>query len=593
MRSLINYNGLPETSDFAGSLPYIYGLSDFWQVWFEDKEVLDRTMEATSYQLSEVYSKFLQLCSTISLSAIRETFHSDLRLLLVNTSAPLENQVAGSFPYAYLLEEKVLGIRYLFNKPMFPTKTFEDGVHFRVENGVLYLTKPIEQLGLATRKVLVDGVEYNQFSVWASDVEIDEQLLWKYFGQFVRVGPSTSTRLFKDYIQGLFFLYSNGPSLDLLARGLNLALGIPLARDNETVLRIIQDPETGNWSIITANNSYTIPYQIAPVVEEGDELVVGQEVSWVAQVQDYKSQDSWWINLAIPRELLKDIPSNVPTTAIKGSTFDYLMRKFLKYHTFLVQIDINADFDSASMTEMIRLVKDARPSYTFPVFVWRVPIEDDPLLEDDSELSYSQKLDMVDTLLLGEYLRRDHEEEDIAGERSGRVFIHSNGNLVGYTGDTVDVSHRVLDGLTGNTYLDILDSTLKPLYNITLTDLKEYLIILGFTLPAALPNRFRLTNLALTTNYSTVVVRDPISTTPGMGYNNNELNGWDGEVRRCFIPLQNHAAYGVNDSDEAVFLEVEHGLYSVFVVRPSNLLFDPVYFPPAEEDRLTVTQVPV
>ena len=381
--------------------------------------------------------------------------------------------------------------------------------------------------------------------------------------------------------------------MDLLARGLNLALGIPLARDNETVLRIIQDPETGNWSIITANNSYTIPYQIAPVVEEGDELVVGQEVSWVAQVQDYKSQDSWWINLAIPRELLKDIPSNVPTTAIKGSTFDYLMRKFLKYHTFLVQIDINADFDSASMTEMIRLVKDARPSYTFPVFVWRVPIEDDPLLEDDSELSYSQKLDMVDTLLLGEYLRRDHEEEDIAGERSGRVFIHSNGNLVGYTGDTVDVSHRVLDGLTGNTYLDILDSTLKPLYNITLTDLKEYLIILGFTLPAALPNRFRLTNLALTTNYSTVVVRDPISTTPGMGYNNNELNGWDGEVRRCFIPLQNHAAYGVNDSDEAVFLEVEHGLYSVFVVRPSNLLFDPVYFPPAEEDRLTVTQVPV
>lgn len=590
MRSLVNYNGLPETSDFAGSLTYIYGLSDFWQVWFEDKEVLDRTMEATSYQLSEVYSKFLQLCSTISLSAIRETFHSDLRLLLVNTSAPLENQVAGSFPYAYLLEEKVLGIRYLFNKPMFPTKTFEDGVHFRVENGVLYLTKPIEQLGLATRKVLVDGVEYNQFSVWASDVEIDEQLLWKYFGQFVRVGPSTSTRLFKDYIQGLFFLYSNGPSLDLLARGLNLALGIPLARDNETVLRIIQDPETGNWSIITANNSYTIPYQIAPVVEEGDELVVGQEVSWVAQIHDYKSQDGWWINLALPRELLKEIPLNVPVVATPGSSFDYLMRKFLKYHTFLVQIDINADFDSASMVEMIRLVKDARPAYTFPVFVWKVPVEDEPLLEeDDAVFDYNQQLNMTDTLIHGEYLTRDHAIGDIAGERSGRVFIHGNGDLTGYGGVTVNVTHRVLDGMTGNTFVDVADDTLVPLYNITLSDLKENLLELGQVLPAALPNRFRLTGLTLATDYNTVVVRNPQDATPGIDYNNDEINGWDGEVKRCFIP----ALGDVNDLDEAVFMKVEHGLYSVFLVRSPNTLFTPVYFPPAEEDPITITQVPV
>lgn len=589
MRSLASYNGLPESPDFAGSLTYMYGMSDFWQVWFEDKEVLDRTMEATSYQLSEVYSRFLQLCSTISLANIRETFHADLKLFLINTREPLENQQAGSFPYAYQLSEDVLSARYLFNKPLFPTKTFEEGAHFRVSEGFLYLTKPIEELGLPNRKVLVDGVEYNQYSIWASDVEIDEETLWTYFGQFVRVGPSTSTNLFKNYIQGLFFLYSNGPSLDLLARGLNLALGIPLARENETVLRIVQDPETGNWSIITANNSYTIPYQITPVVAEGEELVVGQEVSWVASIQDYVSNDGWWLNLALPRELLKAIPPNVPLVATPGSTYDYLMRKFLKYHTFLVQIDINADFDSSSMEEMIRLVKDARPTYTFPVFVWRVPVQDEPLLEEDDYFVHGQQLNMVDTLLSGEYLSRAHDIDDIEGQRAIRIFIHGNGDLTGYAGDVVSVSHRVLDGLTGSSYITISDSDMVPLYNITLTDLKENLETLGETLPVELPKRFRLTGLPLATEYSSVVVRTPYDATPGIDYNHEEINGWDGEVKRCFIP----ALADVNDTDEAVFLEVEHGLYSVFLIRSPNTLFTPVYFPPAEEDPLLVTQVPV
>lgn len=593
MKSLIGYEGLPETQHFAGSLNYIYGLSDFWTYWFQDKEILDRTLEATSMQLAEIYSRFLQNCSSISLEDIRTTFHSDLKLLLIkDTDAVVTNPA--TYPYGYRINVPITNIGYLFDKPMFPGKTYERNIHFRVEadgtdSSILYLTTPISGLGLPVRKIVVNGAEVNQYSLWASDVEVDEQTLWSYFGRFVRVTPATSTKLFKDYIQGLYFLYVNGPTVELLSRGLNLALGIPLARETEMVIKIVTDPETGNYSIITPNNSYTIPYQIPPIVEVGDILDVGKEISWVASVQDYKTNGSWWINLAMPRQLFPSRPSNIPTVAVEGGDIDYFMKKFLKTHTFLVKIDIAAEFSAESMAELARLVIDAKPVYTYPVLVWSIPILQDDLLEQDDDLVWSQQLEMYDSMVNGEYLSRDHEEEDIAGERSCRVFIHGNGDLTGYAGVTVNVIHEVVDGVSGSTMVSITDSFLIPLWNITLTDLKEVITALGIALPVEFPKRFRVWPVNLTAAYSTVVVRDPLSTTPGISYNTNNINGWDGEVHRCFIP----SLASLNAFDQLVFMEVEHGLYSAFLLRNPQTLFTPVFFPPAEEDPLIVTQVPV
>lgn len=698
MRSLTSYEGMPDSQPFFGTLNYIYGLSDFWTVWFEDKEVLDRTMEATSLQLSEIYSRFLQSCSTVSLHDIRSTFHSDLTLLLIeenrfdqsyslpvsassveriynNASTPtvtlvrdtdfkvestgptscvvyfsqhladigfpvvsipkiidgrtevnqfslwvstgpvgsatlvhIEDDsdfiVNATFAYQYKLQTTAQSIEYLFNKPLAPTLTLEKNVHFHVEEispseSILYLTKPISEFGFPVRKVQKNAdsfTEVNQYSVWASDVEIDVQSLWTYFGQFVRVSPATSTKLFKDYITGLYHLYLGGPTIDLLGRGLNLALGIPLARATEVILRIVVDPSTGNYSVITANNSYTIPYQIAPVVAEGDVVNEGKEISWVATVEDYRTKDNWWINMAIPSRLFKGRPVGVPAVATEGSDIDYYMKTFLKTHTFLVKVDIAAEFTTESMAELTRLVMDAKPVYTYPVMVWSIPLSEEQLRETD-DLTVTPTINMIDSLVYGEYLTRNHPIGDIAGERSCRVFIHSNGpETAPGSGGKVTVNVKVLDGLTGSTYVTITDDTMVPLYNIKTSDLKTTLTALGYSVPATLPNRFRLTNVDMQSNYGLggIVRRNPLNPVPGLSYNTNDLGLWEGEVHRCYVPHPTPGAGGVGTSETMVFTQIMTGLYSVFWIKPAHsLAFDPYYFPPAVEDPLTITQVPV
>ena len=78
---------------------------------------------------------------------------------------------------------------------------------------------------------------------------------------------------FKNYISGLYYVYSGGPTLDLIKKGLNLALGIPICRGNETVLDIRNYLETDQYIIITDQNQYVIPYGLTPLVNVGDSLI--------------------------------------------------------------------------------------------------------------------------------------------------------------------------------------------------------------------------------------------------------------------------------------------------------------------------------
>ena len=305
MRSEITSKGIPSSLPFTGMQNYVYGLSDFWKAWFEDLEVIERTLEATSYQLADVYSQFIQTCSSISLFDINETLHSSIRLILIDES----DRVPGTFAPTYRLKEKVLDAGYLFDRPMASRKAYEKGVHFNLIEGGTKIEffqelSPVldnlgntikEGMGFPSRNIpkvsTPNGV--TQYSIWASDTQVDEQALYEYFGKLVRISPETSTKVYKDYIQGLFFLYTNGPTIDLLSRGLHLSLGIPLAREDEEVLLVKLDDETGNYLIVTENNSYTVPYGITPSVEVGETLLTGSELASVASLVDYRVKDGW------------------------------------------------------------------------------------------------------------------------------------------------------------------------------------------------------------------------------------------------------------------------------------------------------------
>ena len=585
MKSEITQSGLPDTLPFYGMQNYVYGLSDFWRAWFEDQEVLERTLEASSYLMSDIYSKFIQACSSTSLFDIAEVTHSNLRLLLIED----DEIVTGAFAPTYKLKEGILNARYLLDLPIVPKVSYENEVHFNlsVDGKQIEFFKPLSEMGFPSRKILKNNVEVTQYSLWITDAEIDEQSLYNYFGKLVRISPQTSTKVYKDYIQGLFFLYTNGPTLDLLVRGIHLALGIPVARDEEEVLLIRTDSLSGNYIVVTENNSYLLPYGITPSVEEGDILVPGVELSQVAVLTDYVKKDNWWVNIRLPQVLFPSA-SEAPV-AYPGSFEDYVMRTYLKHHTFLVQITLSGNLDTKSALEILRLVSDAKPSYTMPIYIWLVPVSTDDLLEDDP-LEFNSRIDAYDNLLYGEYLTRDHAEPDIAGERDVHIWIRSNGNLLGYTGDVVDTVHIFKDSINGTTDISVSDVGLLPLYNLNWLEMKEVLNLLSISVPVTIPTHsFLIPNVNLVGLYDEIVLKRVPLEVPGISYNLKDLVPWEGEVLRVFTP-------GVSNVTTNETLAVTYAceeLLSLYIYRPGGqTLFNPVYFPPAEEDPLEVTQIP-
>lgn len=603
MRSDISFRGLPEFPEFYGSLNYLYGISDFWSFMFQDKAVVDRTLEATSYQLADIYSNFLQLASTISLFDIRNTFHSQIKLLLIDDSM-VSTEADQDLSFDYNISEKILNSKYIMDRPFLPKIVLEEDVHYHLANDgtKLEFHKDLSKYGFPVRKIpkldsdgnpvlddLGNVIEYNQYALWVTDVEIDKGALWSYFGRFVKVDPGTSTDLYRDYIRGVCYLYSNGPTVSLLKRGLNLAIGIPFSRAREEVLDVVVDPQTGNYNLVTDTNSYTIPYGIVPDYSAGDILEEGVELAEVASIKDYITDGEWWINVSIPKKILPSYSVGEPSIATPGSKTEYYMKSFLKTHTFLVNIKLVASFSTESMTQVINLIDDAKPTYTLPVYVWQVPLTQDCFAANDDEFSMSGSMSLGDFMMFGEFIRRINL---IARERSCGKWIRSNSSLLNplYVGDVVDSTHLPVDSVNSSTEVPTLDSTLIPLYNATYLEVKTKLQTYGLTLPPALPERFLVGGVDGTDTgiYDLLFKREPTAST-GIGYNQTELDlPFVLEAQRRFVP----AIGDLTNNETLAIFQVVSGIYSVYLVRAVNTIFLPeIYFPPAEEDPITITQV--
>lgn len=664
MRSNITTRGLPETTEFTGTHNYIYGLVDFWAFMFQDKDLLDKTLEAQSYQLSEMYSRFLQLCSSVSLFDIRSTFHSDIKLMLLDETDLVGSGLETStqrVSFRYRLPFKALMAKFLMDKPMLPGVVLQEDVHFRLgSEGTeleLFTTLGGEQTAFVSRAIrktltvkAVSGnlvsfkntlytktygetevlpkvnqeveVSVTQWSIWITDVEIDEQVVYNYFGKFVGVTPATSTDLFRDFIRGLYYLYSGGPTLDLLKRGLNLAIGLPFARQTEQVLAITFDDESGNYSVTTANNSYTIPYgidpatmitlstgEIIPGLKVGDVLLAGYEVLALVQIWDYRTpgRQDWWLNLAIPTYLIPSWAAthpNQPMIAVPNGEIDYYMRKYLKTHTFYVRIEAVAALATASMTEIIRHLDYAKPTHTMPIYAWAVPTIQDNL-DDEEEVTILPTLTIGDMMLQGEFIKRNAGR---AGERGANTWIRSNGDLTGYGGVTVVMDHEVADDARKSQAVVITstpDTQLIPLYNAPywelipkLNTIPAYAAVAGL---GELRPKFSVDvptsggdYLLWFTRHGTV----PVDLEPTkQGYYPGDVGPFFLETNRCYVP----DLADLSPTETLVFIEFSRGLYSVYLQRPDLTLFQTdtgfvaqgnVYFPPTEDETLTITIVP-
>lgn len=379
--------GLGERTEVTGQMTYYYGLSDFWLSIFADKDLVDSLLEVSTQTLGDAYGQFLQRAGNISLSTIQESYNSQLKLYLFSPSDALDGLTGSIFK----LPEKTTRIDFMMNRPMLPTISLSQGVHFEInEYGTeISFFKPLAELGFPQR-VTSDGV--TQFAIWASNVCIDENIIYTQFGQAVGMSPDRTIGNYKDFVEGLYFLYSHGPVINYIQAGVNLALGIPTVRANERVMNILQNPINGHWEILTASNFYDIPYGFQPDIAPGDELTEGMQlVNWV-DVRDYQKNGEWWYNTFIPGELT----GGVQYPPVKKNTdMAYIMRNFLRYNTFMVLFQ-QAGIDLKGYYAVSDVIWRARPSHTFPVFVWKSPMGDEIINITDDDLEMGQLVELED-----------------------------------------------------------------------------------------------------------------------------------------------------------------------------------------------------
>jgi hypothetical protein len=349
---------------------------------FEDSEKINLLLESGATQASEIYNHFLQLTSTLSLEGISALTNSQIKLVLINST----DLVPGT-PSTYKINGiSISSARFIADKPFLPTATLEEGAHYFIDAGSnnLLLYKPIESIGFPSR-VLPDGT--TQYSIWMVDARIDEQLISKYYGNLISISPETSTDNFSNFVYGLYYLYTNGPVLNTIKKALNLVLGIPLARGVETILDIRLYPNSQQYLVTTDSNSYLLPYGLSPTGQVGDVLQPFQELtSWVV-IKDYVSDGVWWLNLAIPPELIPYPPNGKDNRATAGSHAEYVMANYLYKNTFLVNVNTTSFKDLELFTKLTDVISRVRPTYTSPIYIWSVPVPDEKIGISDANLT--------------------------------------------------------------------------------------------------------------------------------------------------------------------------------------------------------------
>ena len=405
------------------NMTYLYGLSDFFSVLFQDTDRLNLILEAGTEGAAEAYSKFLQLTSTISLETIQETTGSSIELVILSASTAVQGQVN-----LYTLPKNITASRYIANRPFLPTEILEEGVDYRLEvatNGTVNVrfAADISTKGFSTN---TDSNGVKQYAMWFVDAAIDERLISTMYGNLIGVTPENSTDTFYNFVYGLYYVYVNGPTLDLVRKGLNLVLGMPLARANETVLDVRNYLETNEYIVITDQNQYVIPYGLVPTVNPGDSITTGEELAQWVEIKDYLSDGDWWINLQIPASVIPQLPAGQKDRyATAGSHFDFLMQSYLKKHTFLVNVKVDQFKNIQTFQQLSDIINKVKPTYTQPIYVWSVTSMLEDLALGDDLVTYRIDPDRCENIQWP--IARFHRDNTTdPAYRSCPVFIRSN-----------------------------------------------------------------------------------------------------------------------------------------------------------------------
>lgn len=350
------------------NLTYLYGLTDFFNFVFQDTTTLNLLLTANATEAAEIYSKFLQHSSILTLSGIQTLIGSTIKLILIEDSDRI------GVTYNYNVDTPISSAKYLADRPFLPNKVLENGVDFSfVQSGIngciLHFAQPLNSYNFSQR---VSSTGVNQYAIWVMDSVIDEQMIYNNYGSLLNVNPQISEETFSNFIFGLYYLYYNGPTLRVMEQALNLVLGVPLIRSPGTILDIRYNGETHQYIIITNTDQYLLPQGLTPLVNIGDSVNITDSLGKWIVLKDFISSGNWWEGVNIPISMIKNLVGNQTNRIVTPeSNYDYIMENYLFRNSFLIQMNIgNTPIYSKYFSYIQSILYNAKPAWALPVFIW-------------------------------------------------------------------------------------------------------------------------------------------------------------------------------------------------------------------------------
>lgn len=529
---------------------YLYGISDFWVTMLRDRDLLERTLDSGLEEFAQVYSEFLCTTSGLSLQDVALEARSDLRFIPLLLDAP----VAASAT-ELTLPDLYSRISYLGSSPLAPVVLLEKGADFVVQQtateSVLKFAKPFSQYGFPYGMIEVDGTTRYLYGLWAMDCAIDPQILSRVYAPLVLQTPDVSTSLFQKYIEGLFRLYTGGPTVQNMRNGLCLAFGVPVSRfDGEIVLLTGRDLQTGQHWVVTTIDMYYLPYGVPPSVVEGDILMAGTALADIVTVDDYLTDEDWWVNMYVPENILKMTGDTRGRVIAAGSAEDEIMRKWLKTHLFLIRIKWRPEYDLGDPQGVRDVLTRARATHTYGILVVSQDLGTDTVPIEDGLVVDRRKyfLDFVGPV---PYIHRDGSGNPHI-KRRDLQFVRANTDSWSEVCRSRPETETVDPPITipASAFLSpspIQVSTtvshLLPLYSCTTSEAAAKIALLGYTPPATWPYMLAIEN---------VLTSDPVAMTreesslPPVGtlyyspplYSDRDLldEGQASELSRSYLP---------------------------------------------------------
>jgi CBS domain-containing protein len=287
---MATYSFPADDYDHAPSLLALLG--SVWTLVYDERDQLEVLMAARGQlerQLQQDVTEYRQLISRHD-APVTHTEHWQPLLL---TSADLQqdprtftrvgDDTIGSFQvggaaaatgYAFSAPPHVTAVRLITNRMTAPSYVATPAVDFDLQDGlIIFRDNPLDNPLIPRRRNWEDGSD--SVLLWMSDVSIDKEYLFRYFGYVLGIHMQSSPN-YKLVLNAVFNAITGAVSRTDIEQLLAAIMGVPLAAGDETVELVTVGEHT---VIVTDKNVYRFPADTTVLVEPAEELYAGQPLT--------------------------------------------------------------------------------------------------------------------------------------------------------------------------------------------------------------------------------------------------------------------------------------------------------------------------